>query len=113
MIEMDKIKDFSAWVAAQAQIFPECLDVVDADDMVRQFAEFAKLPPHLIRSDEALKVIRQHRAQAQQAQQQQQAAAQQASTAKDLAASPMNPDQPNALTQMLQDAQGSGLQPQQ
>jgi hypothetical protein len=112
MIEMDKIKDFAAWVAQQAQVFPEALDMVDADEMLRQYAKLSKLPPHLIRSEDAANVIRKHRAQQQQAQQQAQMAAQQAKTAKDLSGASTDPAQPTALIQMLQDAQAGSLQPQ-
>ena len=112
MIELEALDKFSQWLQEKAQIFPEMLDVVDADDMVRQYADLVTLPPTIIRTEDAIKVIRQQRAQQQQQQQQAAQAQQQAETAAKLSSASTDPSQPTALTQMMQDAQAGSLNQQ-
>ena len=112
MIELEALQKFSQWLAEIAQVFPEALDVADADEMVKQFANLVTLPPTIIRTEDAMTAIRKQRAQQQQQQQQMQAAQQQAETAKSLSSASTDPSQPTALTQMMQDAQAGSLNQQ-
>ena len=111
LIELETIKDFSAWIQQQAQVQPGILDMVDYDEMAKLYAEKEDIPPHILRSEETVKALRNQRAKVQQQQAQMQAAAQQAQTAKNLAQAPTDPNNPNALTQLLQgqDAQTAAL----
>lgn len=107
--ELGSVKDLSAWLLQQAQITPEMLDVVDHDEMVRQYADKGGSPPTLIRPQQDVDNIRKHRAQQQAAAAKMQAAQQQADTAKSLAGAPTDPNNPNALTDLQQQAQAGQL----
>jgi hypothetical protein len=111
--ELDPIKDSSAWIQQQAQATPEMLDVVDHDEMVRLYFDKAGAPPTLIRPKDDVDAIRKQRAQQQMQQQKMAMLQQQAEAAKNLAAAPTNPNDPNALTDLQQQAQAGSLVPQQ
>lgn len=107
--ELGPIKDYSAWLQSQAQVTPEILDTVDHDEMARQYGDKSNVPPVIIRPQEEVDHIRKQRAIAQQKQAQQAAAAQQAKSAKDLAGASTDPNQPNALTDLIQQSQAGQL----
>ena len=109
MASLEALKDFTAWLAQQAQVLPGMLDVVDPDEIVRQYADMVEIPPTILREAGAVEQIRNQRAKQQQAEAQAQQAAQQSQTAKNLASAPTDSNQPNALTDMLQQAQSQNL----
>jgi hypothetical protein len=107
--ELGPIKDYSAWIQSQAQVTPEILDVVDHDEMARQYGDKVSVPPTIMRAQQQVDGIRKQRQQAQAAAAQQAQAAQQAKSARDLAASPTDSSQPNALTDLMQQSQAGNL----
>lgn len=59
---------FLAYLQNVGQISQELMDSVDFDRMTKDYADILGIPPHLLRSDNEVKKIRESRAQAQQAQ---------------------------------------------
>lgn len=109
MASLEALKDFTAWVLSLVEALPGILDVVDADELIRQYADMVEIPPTILREAGAVSVIRNQRAKAQQAQAQAQAQQQQAETANKLAGASTDPKNPNALTEMMQQAQSQNL----
>lgn len=96
---MGGIERVAGFVGQMAQFAPEVLDKLDHDQMVDIYGDMASLPPGIVRSDEAVEMIRMQRAQ-QQAQQQQMAEAREgAAAAKDLAGADL--DGNNALAALM------------
>ncbi len=58
LFKMQPIKNAINELAPMAQIFPEVLDRVNADEMAEAILESANFPQHLIRSDEEVIAIR-------------------------------------------------------
>lgn len=79
---------------------PNVLDKFDIDQSVDEYGDFVGVPPHLIRSNDNVKVIRQQRAEAQARAQQQQAAESASTTAKNL--SEASTEEGNVLSDLLQ-----------
>lgn len=75
---------FLEQIAPVAQISPELLDKIDADQLVDEMAQRLGVPASIIRSDEQVAAIRQQRAEAQAAQQAQAAALMEAEQAAKL-----------------------------
>jgi hypothetical protein len=71
-------------IAPVAQVNPEVLDILDSDDMARVGAEFSGVPQSSIRTTQEVALIREGRAQQQEAAAQQQALIQAADTAANL-----------------------------
>jgi len=94
------IDRFVANLGAVAQFKPEALDKLDADRWVDAYADMLGVDPDLIVPGERVAIIRQQRAEAQQAAAQAEQMAQQAKVARDLGAA--RTDQPNALTDVIQ-----------
>jgi hypothetical protein len=67
-----------------AQLFPQALDVLDAEQAVEHYADMQGVDPHIVHSDEEISRIRQERQQAQQMQAQQMQAQQMVDGAKTL-----------------------------
>jgi hypothetical protein len=91
-------------VGNMAQLKPEVLDKLNADQIVDTYADMLGVDPNMIIGDESVAIIRQQRVE----QQQQQQAAQQSMAMADMAAKVGSIDtaQPNALTDVLQGLQG-------
>lgn len=89
------------FVGMIAQMNPEVLDKVDFDEAVSQYGDLVGLPPKIIRPDAAVAQIRQARAQQQQQVQAEQQAMAMAQGAQVLGKTPTNPDEPNALTDLM------------
>jgi len=91
-------------VGNMAQLKPEVLDKLNADQIVDTYADMLGVDPNLIIGDENVAIVRQQRVE----QQQQQQAAQQSMAMADMAAKVGSIDtaQPNALTDVLQGLQG-------
>ena len=106
LTELSNIERFAGWAAQQAQLFPESMDNVDADELIRMYADKVGLPAHIIRTEDAIQAIRKSRAQQQAQAQKQQQLTHQAETAKTLAQAPMGPNDQNALTALIENAQG-------
>ncbi len=98
------VERFLSSVGASAQILPDALDRVDADELVEELAGAYGVKPKLVRSREDADAIRQARAQAQQAAQQAAMAQQGAQTAKVLADTSMQDG--SALAGVLTNLQG-------
>ena len=76
LFKMQPIKNAVNELAPMAQLFPEVLDRINADEMAEEILESANFPQKLIRSDEEVAQLRQQRAeQTQQQQMMQQAQA--------------------------------------
>ena len=91
-------------VGNMAQLKPEVLDKLNADQIVDTYADMLGVDPNLIIGDENVAIVRQQRME----QQQQQQAAQQSMMMADMATKVGSIDtaQPNALTDVLQGLQG-------
>lgn len=96
--EVNSIDRFLTSIANVSQFKPEVLDKIDADRFIEAYADMLGVTPEILADDEAVKAIREQRAQQQAAMQQQAMAAQQAQTAKDLASADMSGN--NALSQL-------------
>lgn len=93
------IERFSLFVNNLAQVHPESLDKINADELVDHYGNITSVPISVIRSDEEVAAIRSERQQAQKVQQATALAAQGSQAAKNLAQAPM--DGQNALTELM------------
>lgn len=98
-IATNSVDRFVANLGAVAQYKPDVLDKLDADRWADSYADMLGIDPELIVPGERVALIRQQRAQAQQAAQQAELLQQSAVTAKDLASAKTN--EPNALTSVM------------
>lgn len=99
------IDRFNGFIQGLAEIKPDALDMVDFDKAVEEYADKTGIPPRILVPEDQVAQIRQQRQQAQ-AMQQKVAMMEQASKAtKNLAGSPTDPSQPNALQDLIQQAQ--------
>jgi hypothetical protein len=90
-----------------AQIKPDVLDKFDADQWADQYADQLGVDPRLIVGNEQVAIVRQQRAQQQQAAQAAAMATEMAGAAKDLGS--VNTSQPNGLTDLINQFQGYTL----
>lgn len=90
-----------AAMLAQATGRLEVLDNLNDDEAIRLIADRENLPPEVLIDQKEIAAIRQQRAQQQQAMQQAQAGMAAVEAAKSLGQTPMDPSQPNAMTQLL------------
>lgn len=90
-----------------AQMKPEVLDKLDADQIADTVADQLGVDPRIIVGNEQVAIIRQQRAKAQQAQAAAAMAEQAAGAAKDLGS--INTSQDNALSDLMQNFQGYSL----
>jgi len=94
------IDDTTQYVLTIAPVKPDILDVYDLDEALRERSDLVGVPSKLIRSTDAVEEARAQRAQQQQAMEQAQMAMAAAEGAKNLAGAKMNPEDPNALTEI-------------
>ena len=105
------LERFGTFIAQGAQVMPEMLDKVDGDKYLETYGDMVSLAPSILRSDEAVAQIRQQRQQQQQAQAQAQQQQQKAETAQTLAKAPTGKEEPNALTDLMDQGQSGSLVP--
>lgn len=98
-IATNSVDRFVANLGAVAQIKPDVLDKFDADRWADAYADMLGIDPELIVPGEQVALVRQQRAQAQQAAQQAEMMQQGAATVKDLASAKTNED--SALTSVM------------
>lgn len=67
MVGIGQIERTAGFIGNLGAAFPEALDKLDVDEMIDEYADRAGAPPKIIRSAEAVKALRDQRAQAQQA----------------------------------------------
>jgi hypothetical protein len=103
-IGANSIDRYVGSLGAVAQFKPEVLDKFNADEYADLYADMLGVDPNLIVASEEVALVRQQRAQAQQAAQQAALAEQQSKTAKNLAQSPTSGD--NALTNVMDNLTG-------
>ena len=113
LIELEKVEKFTGWLMGLLEAMPHALDLLDQDELVRMYADRVGLPGHILKDQKIVDAMRQAAAQAQAAQQKQAAMAQASQTMRNLSQSSTDPNDPNALTQMMQEAQSGGLVPGQ
>ena len=100
---------FASFVGQVAAVDPSILDCVNRDKMVEHYGDMCGVKNDVLVDEEQVAAIRQARAK-QQAQQQQMAMLQQATqSAKNLAQSPMDADEPNALDKIVEGARSNSL----
>lgn len=99
LVGLAGIERFSGFAFNVAQANSETADKIDTDQLIDVYGDLTSIPPGIVRSDDAVKEIRDQRAKAQQAQAQMQAIQQGAQTAKSLSDSKLNDD--NALARLL------------
>lgn len=90
---------------------PSILDKVDFDELIDQYADRVSAPPHVVRSDKDVALIRRGRAQMQQQKQAQETMQSMTDSAKTL--SDTNTGGQNALTDVLKQAQAGNVVPTQ
>jgi hypothetical protein len=93
-------------IGAIAAFKPDILDKFDSDQWADVYSDMLGVDPSLIIADKNVAVIREARNKAQAAQAQAGAMQQQSQTAKNLAAAPTNQNDPNALTDMMNQFSG-------
>ena len=93
-------------IGAIAQFKPDVHDKFDSDQWCDVYSDMLGVDPSLIIADKNVAVIREARNKAQAAQAQAGAMQQQSQTAKNLAAAPTNQNDPNALTDMMNQFSG-------
>ena len=106
LVSTSSIERMVVFAAQLAQVVPEVLDKLDADQAVDEMADAIGASPNVIRSDDAVAEIRAQRQQAQAAAAQAQAAASTVQGAQALGSIDMSGD--TALTRMLGAAQQQG-----
>lgn len=84
-----------------AQMKPEVLDKFDADEWVDAYSDMLGVDPNIIVAGKDVALLREKRNAAMAAKEQAAMLQQQAATVKDMAAAPTNPNQPNALTDVM------------
>ena len=99
MVGLSSVDRFSGFVAQAAQMDPSILDKVNTDNLVDVYGDLTSIPSRIIRTDDEAAVIRDERAQRQQAQAQAEQAQQLSVAAKNMAQTPM--DENTALSQVL------------
>lgn len=67
MVGIGQIERTVSFVGNMGGVFPEAVDIIDPDAVVREYAERAGTPPRLIRTEEAVQAIREQRQQSQNA----------------------------------------------
>jgi hypothetical protein len=111
LIGISGIERFVGFVSQVAGADPTVLDKINRDQLIDTYADITSVPPNLVLTDDQVAELRAQRAQAQAAQQQQMQQMEMlksaASSAKDLAATPL--DENNALGRMLANAQSGAL----
>jgi hypothetical protein len=108
MIGLSGMERFSAFVINNAAQLPDAAvmtDKVDFDQMIDEYADMTGIPPRIVRPDEAVAVMRQERAKAQQALEQAQALKDASQSAKNFSQSEPRGD--NMLSDMMRGAMGS------
>lgn len=98
------LEQFVTFVGGLAQVKPEALDKVDADQLVDEYADMLGVPASVVVSDEMVARIRQSRAQQAAAAQMMATAEQGAKAAKDLSSAETGGT--NLLDQIIQSMQG-------
>lgn len=93
------LEAFASYVSALAQIQPDALDKLDADQSIDEYAEMTGVSPKVVRGDDDVAEIREARAEAQAKQAAVAQAQQEAETAHTLSQTPTSGD--NALAQLL------------
>jgi len=93
------LERLAAFVLQLAAVKPDALDKVDWEQLVDEYADSLGVPPATVRTDDAVKALRDARAKAQQQAAQMAALQQGAETAKTLSETDI--EAPNALTTML------------
>ena len=92
-----------------AAVSPEVLDNIDFDEAYRERGVMTGAPSVMFRSQEDMQVIRDERAKQMQQQAQTEQLAQLAKGAKDVGSVSMDPNNPNVVQQMLNEAMNSGV----
>jgi hypothetical protein len=88
---------------------PSDLDSTNRDKMIGVYGDRVSLPPGIVRSDDEIAALRQQRQQQQQQQQKAAQAEQMAGAAKDLASAKTGDQQPNALTDLINQSQAGQI----
>lgn len=107
LVGIASVERFANFAAQVAQVKPEALDKIDADQMLEIYGDMTSVPPGIILSDDQVQSIRDQKAKAQQAQAQMQQIQQGAMAAKNLSQTDTSGN--NALTQLMQQSQAGSL----
>lgn len=105
-VALNSIERFSGFVQGLAATDPSVLDVVDYDQIIKDYAEGSGVEPKSVRPADQVAGIRAQRAQVQEQQHAAEMATAGAKSARDL--SQANTDGPNALADILAGAQSTG-----
>lgn len=107
LIGIAGIERLSSFVAQIATVDPQAMDKVDTDQLIDVYSEMTSTPPGIVRTDEAVALIREKRQKAQAMAQSAEMAKQGASAAKDLSQAETSGD--NALTRIMQQSTAGQL----
>ncbi len=92
MVGLNSVDRLWSLAGAIAQVVPEVVDKLDADQTIDEYAEMLGVVPGIVRSDEEVEEVRQRKAQAQQQAMAAEQAQQLAATTQQLAETPMEGD---------------------
>lgn len=106
MLSINSIDRFEGFLGRQAAINPAVLDVVNSDEMNREYADLLGVPDKILNDQDTIGAIREDRAKQQALVQQADVAEKMASAGKTLSETPLTGD--NALTRILQPNPGLG-----
>jgi hypothetical protein len=104
LVSVAGIERFAGFAMQVAQVAPEALDKINADQMLDEYAMITSVAPSVVRTDEEVAMIREQRAQAQRNAQMAEMLKQGAGAAKDLSQADMSGE--NALTKLVGGAAG-------
>lgn len=90
MVGLNAVDRLWTFAGGLAQVVPEVIDKLDADQSIDEYADMLGVMPGIVRSDDEVEELRALRAQQMQAQQQAEQAQQMAATAQQLADTPMD-----------------------
>lgn len=95
------IDEMMAFIGANAQMFPDILDIIDPDTAGRTRADLINVPSNMIRSEDIVEAIRKKRAEELKKKEMMEQVQAAANTAQTLGKTPTAPDDPNALTTLF------------
>lgn len=105
MVGLGAVDRLLGTVIAVSQIKPEVADKLDADQLIDKYGDMTGVDPSLIVADDKVAIIREQRAQAQASAQRAAQMEQATKAAQNLGSIKTN--EPNALTDMVQQLQGA------
>lgn len=109
LVGISGIERFAGFAQGVIAVVPDALDKIDADQMLDVYADAVAIAPNIVRSDDEVAQIRNQRAQQAAMQNRLTQLQQGAMAAKDFAAATTDPNSPNVLTRMIDNANANNI----